>query len=545
MLEAPTIITKNHLLSSANDFTPLNHTTRTSTTDTNSWALSNLDTRITSDVRLPRVLHCHEPDSCLRHHQSWDRPTSISPITRKPHSAFPANMSSRQDNKHIHPASAVDPSSRWRFNNTGQLVDPETAGWDLSDEIVRLKISDGKEDGSVRTPPQSRLSGAVAQLVESSPLETASSASSSPHNSDRQGPSSHSRGPSVDSTTSAAHKLAPPPSLKIDTNGEPKGRPHSYSGTLSTADLRRLQTAGESPVVESSESPINQWTPTQFRGESNPEQLPYPSLANNLPTMQRQAAQNAAYASDLRSGQSSDYGNFGAAAQFVPGRPNMTYRPAPRGYPQQGMVSPSSLGFSGTPQQAPLSNNQQLYEMMLSENNPQSGNRQVPNNFRGAHQHSSSDPSIAREAAIAALNSGMPPFAPGPGMFPATSLPGMAMYANQFYPQEAYQRGDPSQILAARLQAQYTGSQSYGMMTPPPMEAGMSGPPSSTGSSQNGPSANNRKLGLYKTELCRSWEEKGTCRYGTKCQFAHGEDELRNVSRHPKVCSMIPCQSTG
>lgn len=51
----------------------------------------------------------------------------------------------------------------------------------------------------------------------------------------------------------------------------------------------------------------------------------------------------------------------------------------------------------------------------------------------------------------------------------------------------------------------------------------------------NGPSANNRKLGLYKTELCRSWEEKGTCRYGAKCQFAHGEDELRKVSRHPKV----------
>lgn len=52
-----------------------------------------------------------------------------------------------------------------------------------------------------------------------------------------------------------------------------------------------------------------------------------------------------------------------------------------------------------------------------------------------------------------------------------------------------------------------------------------------------GPSANNRKLGLYKTELCRSWEEKGTCRYGPKCQFAHGEDELKRVQRHPKVCS--------
>lgn len=50
-----------------------------------------------------------------------------------------------------------------------------------------------------------------------------------------------------------------------------------------------------------------------------------------------------------------------------------------------------------------------------------------------------------------------------------------------------------------------------------------------------GPSANNRKLGLYKTELCRSFEEKGECRYGDKCQFAHGDTEQRKVERHPKV----------
>ncbi|CAG14799.1 unnamed protein product [Tetraodon nigroviridis] len=38
----------------------------------------------------------------------------------------------------------------------------------------------------------------------------------------------------------------------------------------------------------------------------------------------------------------------------------------------------------------------------------------------------------------------------------------------------------------------------------------------------------------YKTELCRTYEESGTCKYGTKCQFAHGVDELRGISRHPK-----------
>lgn len=38
----------------------------------------------------------------------------------------------------------------------------------------------------------------------------------------------------------------------------------------------------------------------------------------------------------------------------------------------------------------------------------------------------------------------------------------------------------------------------------------------------------------YKTELCRPFEENGTCKYGDKCQFAHGVGELRTLSRHPK-----------
>lgn len=38
----------------------------------------------------------------------------------------------------------------------------------------------------------------------------------------------------------------------------------------------------------------------------------------------------------------------------------------------------------------------------------------------------------------------------------------------------------------------------------------------------------------YKTELCRPFEESGSCKYGEKCQFAHGREELRTVARHPK-----------
>lgn len=46
----------------------------------------------------------------------------------------------------------------------------------------------------------------------------------------------------------------------------------------------------------------------------------------------------------------------------------------------------------------------------------------------------------------------------------------------------------------------------------------------------------------YKTELCRSWTETGNCRYGVKCQFAHGHEELRPVLRHPKYKTEL-CRS--
>ncbi|KAJ6230467.1 mRNA decay activator protein zfp36 [Anaeramoeba flamelloides] len=52
----------------------------------------------------------------------------------------------------------------------------------------------------------------------------------------------------------------------------------------------------------------------------------------------------------------------------------------------------------------------------------------------------------------------------------------------------------------------------------------------------------NSKSNLYKTEVCRSWIENGYCKYGNKCQFAHGTSELRKVSRHPKYKTQI-CKS--
>ncbi|KAF6266090.1 hypothetical protein COO60DRAFT_1251098, partial [Scenedesmus sp. NREL 46B-D3] len=44
------------------------------------------------------------------------------------------------------------------------------------------------------------------------------------------------------------------------------------------------------------------------------------------------------------------------------------------------------------------------------------------------------------------------------------------------------------------------------------------------------------------TELCRSWLDTGSCRYGVRCQFAHGHPELRPVVRPPKYKTQ-PCRT--
>lgn len=47
-------------------------------------------------------------------------------------------------------------------------------------------------------------------------------------------------------------------------------------------------------------------------------------------------------------------------------------------------------------------------------------------------------------------------------------------------------------------------------------------------------SGNGNSTSRYKTELCRPFQEYGYCKYSDKCQFAHGEHELRALPRHPK-----------
>lgn len=214
---------------------------------------------------------------------------------------------------------------------------------------------------------------------------------------------------------------------------------------------------------------------------------------------------------------------------------------AARGFNQQLQnVLPNPANFSYPVPALAAGSTQQLFDMVMPQDPAIARVQGQP--FRSTHQHSASDPASLRDAAALQqlLTNNLQQFPAG--MYPPTALggPTLSMFANQFYPPETYGPNDlaAAQLMARQLQTQYTGTYST-----PANNSGLTSPASTVAQnptpSGNGPSANNRKLGLYKTELCRSWEEKGTCRYGSKCQFAHGEEELRKVPRHPKYKTEI------
>jgi hypothetical protein len=43
-----------------------------------------------------------------------------------------------------------------------------------------------------------------------------------------------------------------------------------------------------------------------------------------------------------------------------------------------------------------------------------------------------------------------------------------------------------------------------------------------------------------KFEMCKNWREKGICKYGDKCLFAHGEKEL---TKKTNITSPVPLSS--
>ena len=391
------------------------------------------------------------------------------------------------------------------------------------------------------------------QLHDTSPLESDTSLDSGPSpptSDERLALANHSRVSSADTTAStqlsgSSHTLASS-ALGLKVGSEQRDRPHSYSGGLSTADLQRLRGVGASPP----DGERAQWSAAVDR-QSQYDQPLYPSLSGY-------PRQSVAVTEDLQVDYATQQRQFQPLDGSIPspqafngrsgGSLNGTasYRTLPARSYNPGLVTNGTYpGPPGHTAHLSLGNAQQVYDMMMpSHENPTVARvQQQPGVFRATHQHSTSDPLHLREAA-ALLSSTLPPFAQ-PGLYPPTLGPAMGIYPNQFYPPEAYASGGvAAQVMAAaRLQSQFHTP--YGVTLPGQnISTGLGDGSQSSATADpggNGPSANNRKLGLYKTELCRSWEEKGSCRYGPKCQFAHGEEEIRKVARHPKVVPFHSC----
>ncbi|XP_008852182.1 mRNA decay activator protein ZFP36 [Nannospalax galili] len=96
----------------------------------------------------------------------------------------------------------------------------------------------------------------------------------------------------------------------------------------------------------------------------------------------------------------------------------------------------------------------------------------------------------------------------------------------------------PAPEVPSRLPGRSTSlveSRSCGWVPPPPGFAPLAPRPGPELSpSPTSPPATPTTSSRYKTELCRTFSESGRCRYGAKCQFAHGLGELRQANRHPK-----------
>lgn len=51
----------------------------------------------------------------------------------------------------------------------------------------------------------------------------------------------------------------------------------------------------------------------------------------------------------------------------------------------------------------------------------------------------------------------------------------------------------------------------------------------------------NRNMDRYKTEMCRNFQESGSCKFGERCWFAHGHQDLHSTVRHHKYKTQL-CQ---
>ena len=100
----------------------------------------------------------------------------------------------------------------------------------------------------------------------------------------------------------------------------------------------------------------------------------------------------------------------------------------------------------------------------------------------------------------------------------ATSAMHSGKYTSSTSPQISFNNDSPSPVLGNRE------------LSNRKLDRSMSEPGDRNSNTQR----SNINSSRYKTELCRPFEESGHCKYGDKCQFAHGAHELRTLARHPK-----------
>ncbi|KAL6754923.1 hypothetical protein V8C86DRAFT_275650 [Haematococcus lacustris] len=138
---------------------------------------------------------------------------------------------------------------------------------------------------------------------------------------------------------------------------------------------------------------------------------------------------------------------------------------------------------------------------------------------------------------------------------PAAAMPA-AILCQQLQAQQQQQQQQVSALAAAGLAALLSSGlsvaqcASLGLSLAAPGGAGAT---AGAGAARHSHSSGSglgpvKQHALYKTEMCKGWMEAGTCRYGHKCQFAHGAEELRPVPRHPKykteVCRTFTLSGT-
>ncbi|KAG9104628.1 hypothetical protein FRC06_000774 [Ceratobasidium sp. 370] len=416
----------------------------------------------------------------------------------------------------------------WSFKgNTSVVDDTANSGWDVADEMGRLQVSDPQENNGADVPahtvPRSGDSG--SSISPTAPTTEPGDNTLFSY--------SHSRSPSSATTSSdgPASVLTPLHQSKGSMDAKAALQDEGPDRTYPIASMDKPG-FGPQNFASHQERPSAQHPVPQYPQNIHTAHMPL-GPAPNMPL--DASAEHYDYRTHSIPSHTSNTDDHTVEYRYpadmtvrpIAAMPMPVTMPAPAvpptahyppgidyRYPQATYPAPPPPGaYAPMPPAAP----QPLYPAdMHHERGVSAGypHGHAPH-LRPVHHHSASDPAIRDAAAILSALQTYPP--------PHMSHVSGAIYGAPYSPNNFYTQADaytPALAQALARQLQYDA-------------------PAYLRENHGGPSANNRKLGLYKTELCRSWEEKGSCRYGPKCQFAHGEEEIRKVSRHPKYKTEI------